>query len=506
MGKGLNSLATSRDNPKPGKNHPFLIKQIVGWLPIRLRWNSIYQKLFLTYLALTALGTSVLASYILLSFYGYFMSSRQADLEVWSTAIGESVADAMAQDDLDRVESLVQRYGSPESVNLRVFGSDGRLLSTSATDLDWQVDNWLKVPGMREALQNRSVQGVAKGVLTNDDRLFVAKPVFRNGQLLGVLRMSITLDQFQRQFRTVIITIFGTLLFTVFLCAVISEWLARNVARPIQAMRNFAIEVGQGHLEGRLNIPQNDEIGQLARELNRMSKRLASLDKERRAFLANVSHELRTPISNVLVTLEALAGGAIEEPELRDRFIQTAQEETTRLARLIQDLLDLGRLEAGVAVLEKQSLRLPDLLDRAVRAMESRLLSQGVSIEVDIPHVQVQGDPERLLQAFLNVIDNAIKHSVPDSTVLVTGKIEGAEIAVEIRDLGSGISESDLPHVFEQFYTADRSRRGNSTGLGLAIAKRIVEAHGGTITASSQGEGKGATFTIHLPLDPLPGK
>ena len=471
--------------------------------PIRLCWDSIYRKLFVTYLALTALGTSILAGYILWSFYGYFMRTRQADLDAWSTALSESVADALEENEFDRVKVLIERYGSRESVTLRFFQADGRLLFTSAPDIDRQITDWSQVPGVSEALQNQVVQGVAKGVLTNDDRLFVAKPVTRNGQLLGVLRMSITLDQFQRQFRTLILTILGTLVFTVLVCALISAWLARNMAKPIESMRNFAIEVGRGHLGGQLDIRQEDELGQLATELNRMSQRLASLDKERRAFLANVSHELRTPVSNVLVTLEALADGAVEEIDLRDRFIQTAQDETTRLSRLIQDLLDLGRLEAGVAPLEKQPLNLRDLINRAVRAMELRMRSKNVGIEVNIPDVQLEADPERLLQAFLNILDNAIKKSISDSLVSVSGKIEGGMIAVEIRDRGVGISPKDLPHIFEQFYTADQSRQGNSTGLGLAIARRIVEAHGGTITASSIGVGQGATFTIHLPFDKI---
>lgn len=473
----------------------------MDWSPIRLRWNSIYRKLLITYVALTALGTSILATYILWSFYGYFMSSRQADLDAWSTALSESVADALEEKDIERAKLTVQRYGARESMTLRIFDPDGRLLSTSAPEIDQQVKDWYSVPGVQEALQNKSAQGVAKGILSNDDRLYAAKPIVRNGQMLGVLRISITLDQFQRQFRSVIFTILGTLLFTVFICAVISERLARNMARPIKVMSNFALQIGQGHLDGTLSIHQNDEIGQLATELNRMSQRLASLDKERRAFLANVSHELRTPVSNVLVTVEALANGAIEEPELRDRFLQTAQDEISRLSRLIQDLLDLGRLEAGVTLLEKQPLRLQDLIDRAVRAVESRMRSQSVGIDLDLPNVQLYGDPERLLQAFLNILDNALKHSIPNSTVFIVGKVDSGQIGVQIRDQGPGISQSDLPHIFEQFYTVDRSRQGSGTGLGLAIARRIVEAHGGAIVASSKGEGTGAIFTIHLPIN-----
>jgi signal transduction histidine kinase len=474
----------------------------MGLLGIRIPWNSIYRKLLVTYLALTTLGTSILAGYILWSFYGYFMTTRQADLDAWTTALSESVADSLEENEIERVELLVQRYGARQSVTLRVFTPDGRLLSTSDPKLDRQITDWSIVPGMREALQNKPAQGMAKGVLSKEDRLYAAKPIFRNGRMLGVLRMSITLKQFQHQFLRVTLTVLGALSLTLLLCAFISERLARNMAKPIQAMRNFAMEVGRGHLGEKLNIRQNDELGQLATELNRMSQRLASLDKERRAFLANVSHELRTPVSNVHVTLEALESGADEEPELRSRFIRTALDETTRLSGLIKDLLDLGRLEAGVVPLEQQPFSLPNLINRAVRAMETRMRSKGMGISIDVPDVQIQGDPERLLQAVLNLLDNAIKHSVPDSIVFVSGQMESAQVAVEIRDQGAGISESDLPHVFEQFYTADPSRQGSGTGLGLAIARRIVEAHGGSITASSTGRGKGATFTIRLPVSP----
>jgi signal transduction histidine kinase len=472
----------------------------MGWLPIRIRWNSIYQKLLVTYVALTVLGTSILAGYIILSFYGYFMSMRQADLDAWSTALSESIADELEENNLKRVEVIVQRYGARQSVTLRLFTPEGRLLFTSSPEIDRQVVDWKAVPGMKEALQNQPTQGVAKGILSNDDRLYTARPISRNGRRLGILRMSITLEQFQRQFRIAILTVLGALVVTVALCAFISERLARNMASPIKAMRNFAIDVGGGHLGDKLNIHRRDELGQLAIELNRMSKRLASLDQERRAFLANVSHELRTPVSNVYVTLDALASGADEEPELRSRFIQTAQDETMRLSRLIKDLLDLGRLEAGVTTLEQQPIRVRDLINRAVRAIESRMHSKNMAIVADVPDIQIQGDPERLLQAFLNILDNALKHSVEDSTVFVSGQIEGNQIAVAITDQGSGISDHDLPHVFEQFYTGDRSRQGSGTGLGLAIARRIVEAHGGKITASSK-PGKGATFTISLLLD-----
>lgn len=440
-----------------------------------------------------------MAGYILWSFHAYFNRARQADLRNWSTAIGESVADALEKDDLKRVQVLVLRFGAAETITIRVFNTNGQLIATSSPQEDRQVTNWLEVAGVSVAIKNREEQGMAKGVLSNDDRLYIARPIVRNGRLLGALRMSVTLQQFQRQFSTILWTVLGTLLLTLLLCAFISEWLARGISRPIQTMKNFAIRLGSGHFGDKLELRQSNELDQLALELNRMSERLASLDQERRAFLANVSHELRTPISNVFVTVEALRNGAASDPKVSDRFFQNVEDETKRLSRLINDLLDLGRLEAGVTLLEKQNLQLNSLISRAVRAVESRMQNSRISAQVNVGDLQIQGDSERLLQALLNVLDNAIKHSTPNSQIVITGYKQAKQAVVTIRDQGQGIKESDLPHIFEQFYTADRSRKGRGVGLGLAIAKRIIEAHGGSITATSQF-GEGACFTIYLPL------
>lgn len=463
-----------------------------------IKWNSIHAKLLGTYLLLTTLGTTLMAGYVLLSFHEYFMRTRQTDLENWTAAVSDSVADAMEENDLDEVRLLVQRYGAPETVTLRVFDAKARLLATSDSQ-DRQVMDWLAVPGMREAFSNQAAQGIAKGVLSTEDRLYIARPITRKGQLLGVLRMSITLRQFQRQFARVIWTVFGTLLLTIFLCALISDRFARSLSRPVETMRNFAIRLGSGHFGDKLTIRQSTELDQLAAELNRMSERLASLDQERRAFLANVSHELRTPISNVLVTVEALRSGAADDPELRNRFFQTVEDELKRLSRLIRDLLDLGRLEAGVTQLEQQSISLRGLLERAVGAIRPRMQAAGVAVTVAAADVMVQGDPERLLQAILNILDNAVKHSKKGGQVSVCGRKDGKQAVVKVQDQGPGIGENELPRIFEQFYTTDPSRSGSGAGLGLAIAKRIVEAHGGRITAHSVA-GQGAIFTIILPL------
>ncbi|MBW4518689.1 MAG: cell wall metabolism sensor histidine kinase WalK [Scytolyngbya sp. HA4215-MV1] len=469
------------------------------WLA-SLRWNSIHTKLLANYLLLIVLGTSLMSGYILWTFYAFFMQSRQTDLENWATALSESIADVLEEKDTQRVQTIVQRYGAPANITLRVFDAQGSLLATSNPQTDRQITNWRPIPGVSEALHGHTAQGIAKGVLSTDDRLYIAKPMTRNGQMLGILRISITLEQFQKQFVRVIWAILAALGITIFLCTLVSDRLARSLSKPIEVMRNFAIRVGKGQFDDKLMIRQSNELDQLATELNRMSERLKSLDEERRAFLANVSHELRTPVSNVQVTIEALESGAVDELELRDRFFQTIKEETKRLSGLIHDLLDLGRLEAGVTLLEIQPIALQSVISRAIRAMEVRMQDKNVTVQVDVDDLRIMGDSERLLQAFLNLLDNAIKYSTPNACIFIAASRHKRQALISIRDQGSGIPETDLPRIFEQFYTTSRSRKQSGVGLGLAIARRIIEAHGGSITASSQ-PGQGSVFTLLLPLE-----
>jgi signal transduction histidine kinase len=461
---------------------------------------NVRQRLFVTTLGLLILGAGTLTSVVLWSFQRFFLHSAEADLAARTEAIAETAAELLERDDAERLRVVVERYGSQEGIALRVLAPGGRLLATSEPGAHEQTVDWREVPGVTEALAGRAASGSSRGVSGTDDRIFRTVPVVRDGALIGVVRMSRSLAQLQAHTRATAMTVLIALAAVVAVGALLLAWFARGVARPIQQMRDFAVALGHGDLGTRLQIVRTDELGELGAELNRMAERLAALEGERRAFLANASHELRTPVSNLHVTLQALEGGASEDPELRARFLRNAVDETRRLRLLIQDLLDLGHLEAGITRIERQDVPLRSLLERASSAIESRAREREVAIVVDVADdIVVHVDPDRILQALLCVLDNALKFSPAGGRVDVAARSLGDRAEVVVRDEGPGVADVDRPHVFEQFYTADRARKRGGTGLGLAIARRILDVHGGAISLGDPAGG-GASFVLALPL------
>ncbi|WP_084256438.1 ATP-binding protein [Anoxybacteroides amylolyticum] len=226
------------------------------------------------------------------------------------------------------------------------------------------------------------------------------------------------------------------------------------------------------------------------------------LDKLRKDFVANVSHELRTPIAMLQGYSEAIIDDIAATDEEKKEMAKVIYDESLRMGRLVNDLLDLARMEAGHITLNLEEVQLRPYIDRVIRKFQGLAKEKGVDLSAEFrTEVEVVIDPDRIEQVLTNLIDNALRHTDEQGSVKVTVEINGNSVVVHVQDSGSGIPEDDLPFVFERFYKADKARtRGRSgTGLGLAIAKNIVEAHKGTITVHSK-LGEGTTFTFTLPL------
>lgn len=230
--------------------------------------------------------------------------------------------------------------------------------------------------------------------------------------------------------------------------------------------------------------------------------RMHHLETVRRDFVANVSHELRTPIASINLLIETLQLGAMEEPEAAGHFLHRIEVETQAMARLVEELLELSRLESGALSLDLGPVDVSPLLDDVVDRLTPAALDKGVEMLLDLqPQLpRVRADPKRLEQVLMNLVHNAIKFTPSAGMVTVRATRQGRSAQIEVADTGVGMDRAEADRIFERFYKVDRGRnRADGSGLGLAIARHLLQLHGSTLTVVSE-VGRGSRFTFALPV------
>ena len=289
-----------------------------------------------------------------------------------------------------------------------------------------------------------------------------------------------------------------------FLAAVaVSVFTARRIVGPLQTMMKASQRIAAGDYHERVQAPGRDELSALARAFNRMAENLERTEQRRMELIGDVAHELRTPLSSIKGIMEGLVDGVLTtEPAT----FMLVQREVARLQRLVHDLEELSRAEAGQLRLDPRAVALADLVRAAADRLRSQFEGKGVSLHVDLPAdlPQVWADPSRIIQVLLNLLGNALQYTPSGGQVTIRAWRDGRGVVVVVQDTGIGIPAEHLPHIFERFYRVDksRSRTGGGSGIGLTIARHLVEAHGGRIWATSPGPGQGSSFTFTVPIAP----
>ncbi|MDP2989495.1 MAG: ATP-binding protein, partial [Kiritimatiellota bacterium] len=293
--------------------------------------------------------------------------------------------------------------------------------------------------------------------------------------------------------------LWGALL-AVAIALMLTFFLSRRISAPVKALTFAARRLGQGDLTQRVQFRDKGEVGELAQAFNSMADDLARAERLRRNMVADAAHELRTPLSNIRGYLEAIRDGVIKPDTAA---IRSLDEEAALLARLVNDLQELNLAEAGELKLHSRPEDIAELIREAVNAVQLQTKAKGLSLSLELPDKlpAVKIDAHRVNQVLRNLIENAVAHTTKDGSIVITAKQQDSWVKVNVADTGEGIPAEDLPNIFERFYRADKSRTRatGGSGLGLTIARRLVEVHGGKIEVQSE-PGKGSCFSFTLPV------
>ena len=450
-----------------------------------------------------------------------------------SDMLESEAAASLSQAELNSLRAFTIELSATIETRFLLIDQEGTTVISSA-DLD--LEPYKEIPATRDAFGGQMSSSVEK--IKDEDWLFVATPLLQQDDTVAVLLLGHPL----RDIAAVLTDLRSRLILAVGIAIPLASLLAlslsRNLLRPVNVLAEAARGMQVGDFDVPLSVERLDELGQLSRTFDSMRSRLVEVEKLRTQFISDVSHELRTPLTAIKGLTESLQDGAVEDPEVRVRFLDSIERETDRLIRMTNDLLTLTRVDAGGMKLKLESLDLRKILDDTKTKLSPEAKRRRVQIQMELPNVPVfvTADQDRIDQVLTNILDNALKHSPADEGILVTlrdvsqkkqgtsdsGRLDPASflnetskptmhheshIVVCVEDRGTGVPAKDLPHIFERFYRAgySRSRDHGGSGLGLAIARAIMEAHGGHIQLLSPSPGwdgernPGTTVILMLP-------
>jgi heavy metal sensor kinase len=284
-----------------------------------------------------------------------------------------------------------------------------------------------------------------------------------------------------------------------FLGLIIGHLLISHAIRPINSISSTAVKISAGDLSQRISIAETEsELGQLAAVLNSTFARLESAFAQQKQFASDAAHELRTPVSVILTQTQTALNREREAVDYK-QTVEACQRAAQRMRKLIASLLELARLDAGQEVLKRLRFDFSKTISDCIELVRPLADERGAKILAELTPLEITGDSERLAQAVTNLLTNAIQYNHDGGEARMKLESQNSLATLTVSDNGVGIPAEDLPRIFERFYRADKSRSSGNAGLGLAISKAIVEAHGGTIEATSE-ENVGTTFIVRLPM------
>lgn len=461
------------------------------------------QSLWLHYglsVGIVLLSLLTLAWYATDRFHDFFIHHLQGTLESRAITVNQSIQNIGSETNIHYACNLLQE--SDPTLRVTIIDMKGVVLCDSVADAK-SMANHLHRPEISQALAGDSGAVTRFSDTLKTSMLYLARPRYEKDKIVGVIRTAIPLvsiegllDELYQQFLIMFLA-----LLTAVILVIINSY--RKISQPLAELVDDANQFSLGDFSGTLPDYDIKEIAELSAALNRMAVQLDRQENLRKEFVANVSHELKTPIATVKSYVETLLDGAQHNPDDVEHFLKIVLKQNDRLTAIVDDLLMLSRLQSAPisSLLELNEYDACDLLQSCLEICQARADEKNITIQLNRSVTDtVMADDSLMIQALVNLLDNAIKYSNENTVITLAVNLESERVCFSVCDQGPGIAEEHIPRLFERFYRIDesRSRRVGGTGLGLAIVKHIVNAHQGQATVVNNG-GAGSCFSICLP-------
>lgn len=468
-----------------------------------MKKDSIVRKQMLVYMSTIAVCISLMGGALTVAYTTHYMNEKREELISQGEKIAEAFSKGYRTGNLNNLSYELQVLETYMDAGILMVNQDGQIVIASPEFNEIIYEKDILNDTLLEGVLEGNVVSVQtkKGQLFDMPMLVVGYPL-SEGQIAGLF-MCRPLPQIQASlmelYRMSIIALF----FVSLLGVIVSYLTAKYVALPVMRVNRAAKVIANGNFEERVVVNSNDELGELAESFNHMAESLAAHEKMQKDFITNISHDLRSPLTSMQGFLTAMLDGTVPA-EKQERYLKIVLEETQRLSRMTQGIVELSRAQSSAILLDESDFDINALIRTNIEMLEPQLAEKDVRIQAYYAEekTMVHGDMDKISRVLQNLLGNAAKFSPENGIIEVETTLkENKKVLISVKDEGPGISAEDQKYVFDRFYKTDATRNKDKTGsgIGLAIVREFLQAHGETITVKSE-EGKGTTFAFSLKL------
>lgn len=469
-----------------------------------LMYKSLFSRLFISFTVIILMSFILLGVLLSQVFESYFIHQKKNIMLEQGEKITMQYAKAYYTGviDLEQLSFEMQVLDKYLDAMIWIVDADGRIYEVSRKENEAWLGQQLTMEQINEVFEGKilTIKGRFGGYF-KEPVLTVGYPIILGDKVYGALFMHTPIPEIQKTVGELFRITVLCLGISILISFIFIYYLSKRITNPLKEMNEAAKVIAGGDFDKKLSIKGKDEVAQLASSFNYMAQELNHLEELRKAFIANISHDLRSPLTSIQGFVQAILDGTIP-PQKQSNYLKIVLDETRRLTKMTNDIMDLTKMESGQIELNKDKFEFNDLVRRVLAQFEQRILEKKVKLYLILAEEEslVFADKEQIQRVLYNLIDNAVKFVKEEGSIWVETTLSGKKLLVSVKNSGEKIPEEDLPYIWDRFHKTDKSRGKDKTGmgLGLSIVKQIIKYHGETIKVENVEDGVVFTFTISI--------